>query len=168
MREFDRCRILYQQYLKFNPTSCSAWLKFADMEKQLGDTDRARFIYQLATQQMDLDMPELVWKAYIDFEFEEAQYDAVRELYTKLLERTGHVKVWLSWARAEIAIGEQGSTSAQDASEADSSEKDIDPERMREATQRARDVFEKANRALKLKADKPAVILFQCFLDFRS
>jgi crooked neck len=53
-------------------------------------------------------MPEAAWKAYIDFEIEEAQasdeedpFCKVRELYNRLLELTKHVKVWLSYARFE-------------------------------------------------------------------
>ena len=43
-------------------------------------------------------MPERVWKAYIDNEIENKQYDYVRELYEKLLERSKHVKIWISYA----------------------------------------------------------------------
>ena len=34
-----------------------------------------------------LDMPELLWKAYIDFEIAEEEFDNVRALYARLLER---------------------------------------------------------------------------------
>jgi hypothetical protein len=34
-----------------------------------------------------LDMPELLWKAYIDFEIAEEEFDNVRTLYARLLER---------------------------------------------------------------------------------
>jgi len=46
-------------------------------------------------------MPENVWKAYIDFEISLKAFDRVRDLYTKLLARTKHVKVWLSYAKFE-------------------------------------------------------------------
>jgi len=48
-----------------------------------------------------LDMPELLWKGYIDFEIEEGEGDKARALYERLLERTGHVKVWISFAQFE-------------------------------------------------------------------
>jgi crooked neck len=46
-------------------------------------------------------MPELLWKAYIDFEIEEGEGANARALYERLLERTGHVKVWISYAQFE-------------------------------------------------------------------
>jgi crooked neck len=42
-----------------------------------------------------------LWKAYIDFEIEEGEADNARGLYEQLLERTGHVKVWISFAQFE-------------------------------------------------------------------
>ena len=38
-------------------------------------------------------MPELLWKAFIDFEIEQQEYDRARKLYYKLLKKTQHVKV---------------------------------------------------------------------------
>ena len=41
-------------------------------------------------------MPELLWKAYIDFEYEIlGEFNRARELYQRLLQKTGHVKVWI-------------------------------------------------------------------------
>ncbi|XP_044729166.1 protein crooked neck [Chrysoperla carnea] len=101
LREFDRCRILYQKYLEFNSENCITWMKFAELETLLGDIDRARAIYELAIVQPRLDMPELLWKAYIDFEVNQDEIDRARLLYERLLERTMHVKVWLSYAQFE-------------------------------------------------------------------
>lgn len=68
-------------------------IQFAELETILGDFDRARAIYEVAINQPRLDMPEVVWKAYIDFEIEQEQFDRARQLYERLLERTQHVKV---------------------------------------------------------------------------
>ena len=38
-------------------------------------------------------MPEILWKAYIDFEVEQDETDRARDLYKRLLTRTQHVKV---------------------------------------------------------------------------
>ena len=46
-------------------------------------------------------MPENLWKSYIDMEISQENFDRVRDLYTKLLNKTKHVKVWLSYARFE-------------------------------------------------------------------
>jgi crooked neck len=66
--------------------------------------NRCRALYETAITQPLLDMPELLWKAYIDFEIDETEYDNVRELYRKLLDRTRHVKVWISFAQFERDI----------------------------------------------------------------
>eukprot|EP00967_Tisochrysis_lutea_P104214 scaffold158010_cov23-Tisochrysis_lutea.AAC.1 len=48
-------------------------------------------------------MPEALWKAYIDFEISVRQRQRTRILYERLLDRTKHVKVWLSYASFEAA-----------------------------------------------------------------
>ena len=73
----------------------------------LGDTDRARSVFELAVNQPRLDMPELLWKQYIDFEVEQEEYDKARLLYKNLLSKTNHVKVWLSLAQFEIQTEEE-------------------------------------------------------------
>ena len=49
-------------------------------------------------------MPEILWKAYIDFEIEQEETDRGRDLYKRLLHRTQHVKVWLSYAQFELQV----------------------------------------------------------------
>lgn len=71
----------------------------------LGDLERARGIYALAVDQPTMDMPELLWKSWIDFEYEEEEYERTRELYERLLSRTSHVKVWVSFAQFEANAG---------------------------------------------------------------
>lgn len=46
-------------------------------------------------------MPEMLWKGYIDFEIELGEGEKARKLYEQLLERTEHVKVWISYAQFE-------------------------------------------------------------------
>ena len=102
LREFHRCRTLYEKFLLFDPENCAAWMKFAELEGLLGDAERARGIFELAVKQPRLDMPELLWKQYIDFEIEQDEYDNARGLYRRLLSKTTHVKVWLSLAQFEF------------------------------------------------------------------
>lgn len=83
------------------PYNCRVWIKFADLEKSCGEMDRCRALYELAVSQTALDMPELLWKSYIDFEITEGEGGNARTLYNRLLERTGHVKVWISFAQFE-------------------------------------------------------------------
>lgn len=106
LREFDRCRILYEKFLEFNPANVYAWIKYAELEKLLEEDERCRAVFELAVEQPLLDMPELLWKAYIDFEFGEGNYENTRELYERLLKRTEHVKVWISYAEMEASLHE--------------------------------------------------------------
>lgn len=64
LREFDRCRKLYEKYLEFSPENCTTWIKFAELETILGDTDRARGIFELAIGQPRLDMPEVMMSQF--------------------------------------------------------------------------------------------------------
>ena len=59
---FDRCRKLYERYLEWAPDNCTAWGKFAELEKSLGEAQRCRAIFELAIAQPVLDMPEVLWK----------------------------------------------------------------------------------------------------------
>lgn len=97
--EIDRCRKLYQKFLEFDPADSTVWIRFAELESGLGDDERARALYELAVNQTELEMPELVWKSYINFEEGHEEWDAARQLYERLLERTGHVKVWVTFAQ---------------------------------------------------------------------
>jgi len=90
--------------LEFNPENVQTWMKFAELENLLGDVERARALYELAIGQPRLDMPEILWKAYIDFEIEQEETDRARDLYKRLLTRTQHVKVWLSFAQFELQV----------------------------------------------------------------
>ncbi|XP_013115450.2 protein crooked neck [Stomoxys calcitrans] len=149
LREFDRCRLLYEKFLEFGPENCVTWMKFAELENLLGDTDRARGIYELAIQQPRLDMPELLWKAYIDFEVGQAEYELARQLYEKLLERTQHVKVWMSYAKFELTsqLGDE-----------EDSEMNV---------RLARRVYERANDTLRQLQDKESrVLLLEAWRDF--
>lgn len=160
LREFDRCRTLYEKFLQFGPENCTTWMKFAELETLLGDTDRARGIYELAIKQPRLDMPESLWKAYIDFEIEQEENDLARALYERLLERTQHVKVWMSFAQFELNL-----TASQQE----------DPS-LPVAT--ARSVFQRANRSLRSNAQSVGIdvatnkeerlMLLEAWQDFES
>jgi crooked neck len=138
--EFLRCRTLFEKQIQWNPSNTQAWIKFAELERGLDDLDRARAIFELGIEQLTLDMPELLWKAYIDFEEYEEEYDRTRALYERLLQKTNHVKVWINYARFEINIPE-------------GEEEDEEEERpvSEEAKRRARKVFERAHTVMKEK-----------------
>lgn len=147
LREFDRCRILYQKFLEFTPQNCTTWMKFAELETILGELDRARAVYEIAIDQPRLDMPEVIWKAYIDFEVELEDYEKARMLYERLLERTQHVKVWISFARFEFQAF-SGSESG---------------------VSQARTVFERANKALRNCEEKESrLMLLEAWHEFEA
>ncbi|XVF50988.1 hypothetical protein PTKIN_Ptkin04bG0147300 [Pterospermum kingtungense] len=99
----DRCRKLYEKFLEWAPENCYAWVKYAELERSLSETERARAIFELAITQPALDMPELLWKSYIDFEISKGKYEQTRVLYERLLDRTKHFKVWISYAKFEAS-----------------------------------------------------------------
>ena len=47
-----RPRRLYGKYLEWCPHSCYAWSKFAELERMVGEEERARAVYQLAVAQV--------------------------------------------------------------------------------------------------------------------
>jgi crooked neck len=104
--EVDRCRKIYAKFLEWAPHHCYAWSKYAELEQNVGELDRCRALYELAVNQPLLDMPEVLWKAYIDFEVDNDEHDKTRILFERLLERTRHVKVYMSFAKFEWGITE--------------------------------------------------------------
>nr|POE47501.1 pre-mrna-splicing factor clf1 [Quercus suber] len=106
--EFVRCRTLYSKWIEWEPSNCGAWIRFAELERGLDDAARCRAIFDLAVQQPALDMPELLWKAYLDFEEDEADtpeaFARPRALYERLLAKTSHVKVWTAFALFELSV----------------------------------------------------------------
>lgn len=99
----DKCRLIYEKYIMTQPDNSSAWVKYAELEKSLEEYDRCIAIFQAAVSQ-PLDMPELVWKAYINVEISYKKFNNVRNLYEILLEKTRHLKVWLSYAKFEQEV----------------------------------------------------------------
>lgn len=149
LREFDRCRIIYQKYLEYSPHNCIAWMKFAELENILGELDRARSLFEIATDQPRLDMPEVIWKAYIDFEIELEEFENARLLYERLLERTEHVKVWISYAHFELLASKEDQQSF--------------------GVRQARSIFERANKALKDCPEKESrLMLLEAWLEFET
>jgi len=149
--EFTRCRQLYTKYIEFNGSNTQTWIKFAELERGLDDLERARAIFELAVDEPQLDMPELLWKAYIDFEEGEGEYERTRALYERLLEKTDHVKVWTSWAQLEIGIPD---SEAEENADEDKPVSDA-------AKARARAIFERAHKRMKdkdLKEDRVALL----------
>ena len=138
----------------------------------LGESERARAIYELAISQAVLDMPEVIWKAYIDFEIAEGSRENTRMLYERLLERTKHVKVWMSFAKfeassfRELAVTSGEEVGAQAAAESDEENTE---EAVAARTAAARSVYERAYRTLRddqPDAKEEAVMLLEAWRAF--
>lgn len=86
-------------------------------------------------------MPEVLWKAYIDFEIAEAELDNARALYGRLLQRSSHVKVWIAYALFEMEYG-YGARS-EDGVAAAVESKEESSEEVRGRVEAARAVFNK-------------------------
>ncbi|KAM7485584.1 hypothetical protein LguiA_001593 [Lonicera macranthoides] len=145
----DRCRKLYNKYLKWSPGNYYACSKYAELERSLHETELARAIFEQAIAQPALDMPELLWKAYIDFEISEGEFERTRQLYERLLDRTKHLKVWISYAKFEASAMEK------DYQGSDLSEDDVQEslhEQKKQCLLRARRVFESAVNYLRTSA----------------
>ncbi|KNC47292.1 crooked neck [Thecamonas trahens ATCC 50062] len=102
---FDAARSLYNKYLEFEPEAVEAWIKYASFEASLLEPERARGLYELAIEQPLLDMPEVLWKAYIDFEIAEDEQAKAIQLFERLLTRTKHVKVFVTYAKYLASLG---------------------------------------------------------------
>ncbi|KAH9799186.1 Crooked neck protein [Citrus sinensis] len=99
----DPCRKLYEKYLEWSPENCYAWSKYTELEKSLDETERARAIFELAIAQPILDLPEFLWK------ISQGEYARTRALYERLLDRTKHLNVWISYVKFEAsAMSEDG------------------------------------------------------------
>lgn len=168
LREFDRCRVLYEKFLEYGPENCVTWMKFAELENLLGDIERSRAIYELAIQQPRLDMPELLWKAYIDFEVSHDEYELARQLYERLLERTQHVKVWISYAKFELTTPKlkllENDMNDYDKMEIETKEKELQ-------IKLARRVYERANDLLRQQVSEDResrVLLLEAWREFEE
>ncbi|PWN23017.1 TPR-like protein [Microstroma glucosiphilum] len=187
LKEFDRARKIYERALDWDAGNARIWIRFAELERNLYDEERARAIFDLGTRQAGVDMPEVLWKAYIDFEFEERQWDKVEELYERLLQRTGHVKVWISYALSQIqsAIAEEEHEDEKDDEdeeedqEGEGAEKESVPltesqllfrqERREKAKVRTRELFERGYKDLKSRGLKEErVVLLEAWKAFEA
>lgn len=144
---------------QFDPSNSSAWIKYAEVETQLEDFSRTRAIFELGISQPQLSMPELLWKAYIDFETEEGEREKARALYERLLALSGHVKVWISYALFEAT------PLPLPRSEREEEDEESDEVPMVEGdVEKARVVFDRAYKDLKSKGLKAEVCADESYL----
>jgi crooked neck len=83
------------------PQAADSWLSYFHFEVSLEEYARGRALLEYALNHRLIDMPEALWKALIDLEVSLGDLPAARALYRKLLDKSKHVKVWMSVARFE-------------------------------------------------------------------
>ena len=102
----DATRTLYNKYLEANPGSVEVWKKYAAFESELDEVERARALYELAiARTTELDQPEVLWKAYIDFEISQGESANAIKLFERLLDFSDHIKVYATYAKYLVTLG---------------------------------------------------------------
>ncbi|PHJ23934.1 crooked neck family 1 protein isoform [Cystoisospora suis] len=102
----DRCRQIYAKFIELHPFNPRAWIAMIDLEMVAEEQERTRALCELAISMEQMDMPELLWKTYIDLEIGWGALDRARNLYERLVEKTQHVKVFKSYADFEWRVAE--------------------------------------------------------------
>ena len=99
-------------------------------------------------------MPEVMWKAYIDFEVGEGEREIARGLYERLVALSGHVKVWIAYALFEV---EDIPLRREDRDEEEEEAEEAEPKTQLGDVAMARHVFERGYKDLKDKGLKSEV-----------
>ncbi|XP_065202866.1 crooked neck-like protein 1 [Planococcus citri] len=114
LQAVNRCRKLYEKFLDFNAENCSTWVQFAELETYLDEIDRARVIYEEAVKQSHLDMPDLLWKSFIDFEISQNELENARKVFERannslknVGEKEEKAKLLQSWKLFEKEFGNE-------------------------------------------------------------
>jgi crooked neck len=103
-------------------------------------------------------MPELLWKAYIDFEVEEGERLRARALYERLTGTSGHWKVWVAYAMFEAQpIQPPRDEREEDEEEGDEGDEEKEPKMVEGDLEIARQVFQRGYKDLKSKGLKNEV-----------
>ncbi|KAL8425002.1 hypothetical protein Efla_004479 [Eimeria flavescens] len=126
----DRCRQIHAKFIETYPlnpkASCefncskedgikpkkftrmpSAWIHMIELEVLAEETERARALCEMAVGMEQMEMPELIWKTYIDMEVNWGAFDRARALYERLLDKTQHVNAFKGYATFEWRKAEQ-------------------------------------------------------------
>ena len=139
---------------QYDPTNSAAWIKYAELETALEDFGRAEAIFELGVSQSSLSMPEILWKAYVDFEIDEqGDREKARSLYERLISLSGHHKVWISYAEFEGSSVPLPRAMREEEEE----EEDAEPRMVAGDPILAREVFERGYKDLRSRGLKAEV-----------
>jgi len=98
----DRCRKIYEKFIELHPYLPKAWISYIDLEDKVGEFDRAKHLCELAISQESLDMPELIWKRYIDLNVANGDLEAARTIYENLISKSHHIRIYKTFAEFEV------------------------------------------------------------------
>lgn len=116
LKEFDRVRKIFEKYLEFDYKNIQIWLRYAELEENLGDEARCRFIFEILLQKIqdsffDEDFSSEIFRRYIQFETDAEEYDNARKLYSKWVEESNYKPmIWIEAAQYELSIPMEPST----------------------------------------------------------
>lgn len=104
---FDRCEKIYQKWLQTFPLVADPWENYLEFNFTLGKLERMQKVFELAISgKLELAQPERIYKKFIDIMTELGDYERVRNTFRDLLQKTGHIKVFLASAHFEFSIGD--------------------------------------------------------------
>lgn len=176
LKQFDRVRKLYEKYIEFDPFNLDSWIKYAELEENLGDEERSRGIYEIALFRNPVDLPQnsrmTLMQGFIQFETDAEEFEKARELYERYLEISGNsVKVWVEYALYESSTptGEQLRGLQAAAADIAEEEEEIEFQITDENRFRSREIFERALKHFKQKGDKEnRIVILEAYSSFES
>ena len=102
-------------------------------------------------------MPELLWKAYIDFEVEEGERKNARALYERLVQTSGHWKVCVAYALFEAQDIQLPRDEREEEEEEEEGDEEKEVKMVEGDLALARKVFDRGYKDLKTKELKTEV-----------
>lgn len=117
LKEFDRCRTLYEKFILRFPSKSQTWIDFANFEELLGEEQRARAIFELAISSEDIvfDDPDKIWTSYISLEQSLGRTSNVLSIFDRIATTTGRIDIWKAYAEFAAGIDEENPANIGDA-----------------------------------------------------
>lgn len=109
LREFDRVRKLYENYIKYDPLNVEIWKELIELEYNLGDKSRVDEIKNLPFDGRQtifpIDFLLSFNKSLIDFDIENQEYDEIEILQEKRLQLGEYrAEFWIEMAISTLSI----------------------------------------------------------------
>ncbi|KAG0229970.1 Splicing factor [Actinomortierella wolfii] len=109
-------RDIWETILDSTKTSASTWLERINMEVRLGDYEKARRLFRMATQVKELDWPTTIYDAWISFEHEHGGVNEVKAAYMAISKLSSSLDQYIAQMYEQAT--QQSAESVQPAAEA--------------------------------------------------